>query len=295
MEKKGHDFALNGKYCAENPLAVVQASGEDALAFLQGQVSQDLSGLRDGTSAYGFFLNLKGRVGGDVFVVRANESNGLMVSWSMAGVALIDRLEAYIIADDVTLVDQTHRWRGWRVGRAEHAAGPAGDMAERRLALRVAGLPWAHLLVRDTDEAAPPGGGEAVPMTVFERARIDLGWPWVPVDLGSADFPQEGGRHQAGVSFTKGCYLGQEVMARLATTGRLRRGLARVGGVGPAPAGEVALMQGRRMVGELRSRITTEENGWIGLAMMQLAHFDAAQPVVTGAEETVEFRGWVTD
>ena len=111
----------------------------------------------------------------------------------------------------------------------------------------------------------------------------------MPVDLGSTDFPQEAGQEKVGVSFTKGCYLGQEVMARLATTGRIRRRLYRVSGAGEAPAEtQTELKQGERVVGELRSRVSAGGSDWLGLAMINLAHYDATLGVRIGEDQVVE-------
>ncbi|MFX3681404.1 MAG: YgfZ/GcvT domain-containing protein [bacterium] len=293
---KGNDFALKGKYCPDSPLSVLNVSGEDASAFLQGQFTQDLSGLADGDSGYGFLLNQRGRVTGDGFVRRLDEEHWQIVSWSLSAAALIDRLDAYIIADDVELSDETSAWRGFRSGADEvtmlvTAAAKVGGFA---LALpQEAAVTWLYWVVPVDTEMPWPDDWKVTQFDLFEAARIAVGWPRVPQDLGDSDVPQEGGRHLVGVSFTKGCYLGQEVMARLAATGRLRRGLAQVHGRGTVPVGDLVLVQGDRTVGSLRSRVTVDASGWMGMAMMQLAHFDAAQPIMTETGETVDWGGFV--
>ncbi len=294
LDKKGYSFAIEQKYCPETPVSVVGASGEDALEFLQGQFTQDLSKLADKAIAYGFLLTQKGRVLGDAYLRRIGAEEWQIISWSLSADELIGRLDAYIIADDVELEDITEGWRGWRVGGADvgqaWGEAKADDLIILAMGTGVA-MPWRVIVASPGLEPAWAEGWEPAPREVFEALRIAAGWPLVPVDLGPDDFPQEGGRHLAGVSFTKGCYLGQEVMARLAATGRVRRGLAVVGAHGSTPVGE--LKQGDRAIGELRSRVAVPAGGWIGLAMLQLAHFDASQPLATNEGLAVGFVGMV--
>lgn len=295
--KNRYSFAIHRKYCADNPRSVVLATGEDTLEFLQGQLTQDLSQLADSEGAYGFLLTAKGRVFGDAFLCRIDQERWQIVSWSLAAEQLMARLEAYIVADDVELSDETVRWRGWRVGGGSVAGelGLSGESELRELdpAPDLA-LGWRYLLGRaDQTFEWPEGWGEGT-TDAFEAVRIQQDWPSVPTDLGEGDFPQEGGRHLHAVSFTKGCYLGQEVMARLAATGRVRRALGRVRGSGPAPTGEVTLMQADKKVGALRSRINLPAPaGWLGLAMIQLAHFDPGKPLATDQGQALEFDGLV--
>jgi folate-binding protein YgfZ len=93
--------------------------------------------------------------------------------------------------------------------------------------------------------------------------------PAVPIDIGPADLPQEAGLDAEAISFTKGCYLGQEVMARLQSMGQVRRRLVRVLGSGsPPPALPVPVFAAARQVGELRSAVTDGGEGWVGLALV---------------------------
>jgi folate-binding Fe-S cluster repair protein YgfZ len=87
--------------------------------------------------------------------------------------------------------------------------------------------------------------------------------------VGPGDLPNEAGLEAEAISYTKGCYLGQEVMARLKSMGQVRRRLVRVGGAGESiPALPVPLFGGGRAVGELRSAVRDGAGGWSGLAML---------------------------
>lgn len=292
LYKKGIEFAIEGFYRELSLQSVIYASGEDAVEFVQGQVTQDISKLKPGEVGYAFLLTQKGRVVGDLFVIHESAESLRLVSWSMPPGDLIDRLEAYIIADDVELVDETGNWKGWQLGGSlavtwgrewveQMAAGTMGWCDHTPLAA-------GSFCLLAKDEPHWPDNLELGSADDFERARIATGIPRVPVDLGPTDFPQEAGQEKVGVSFNKGCYLGQEVMARLATTGRIRRGLFRVSGDGRAPETDLTeLKQGERVVGELRSRMGDGTDGWLGLAMLNVAHFDSAQDVVIGEGHSV--------
>jgi hypothetical protein len=111
---------------------------------------------------------------------------------------------------------------------------------------------------------------EALDFAAMERLRIEAGIPSVPRDLGPDDLPNEGGLEHDAISYTKGCYLGQEVMARLRTMGRVRRRLLRVAGSAKAPEQLPApLFAEGKKIGELRSAARTA-TGFIGLAMISM-------------------------
>jgi folate-binding protein YgfZ len=115
-------------------------------------------------------------------------------------------------------------------------------------------------------------GAEAVSAEELLALRIVAGIPAVPLDAGPGDLPQEAGLEHDGVSFEKGCYLGQEVMARLHSQGHVNRALWQVawrgqtkdsGALEPVP-----LYAGQESAGELRSRVTKDGRG-LGLAMLK--------------------------
>ncbi|MCC5025344.1 MAG: hypothetical protein J6386_22325 [Candidatus Synoicihabitans palmerolidicus] len=277
-------------------MAAVKVTGEDTLSYLQGQFSQELREGKAAEASYGFWLNRKGKVEGDAVVVRLCGELCYLFSWSLRAEVLIKRLEAFIIADDVELENQTADWKGWQVV----GKGVAQWREEAVAARRAAGelefgwkdpMPWgaeSGCLVGRVIPDWPEGWMEGA-MDEFERARLAAAVPRVPIDLGEGDLPQEAGMQDVGVCFTKGCYLGQEVMARLRSLGRVRRRLLLVGGEGAAPEPEmVVLRQAEKKVGELRSRISTDDGHWFGLAMISMGSWDPDKTVYgneSGARE----------
>ena len=275
------------------PTACLHVTGEDALSFLQGQVTQELRSAAPAPAAYGLWLNQKGKVLADSFVLREEADSVWIVSFSSSAAVIRERLEAYVIADDVSITDVTDGWSGVVLG---------GPEAESWLAREAGGASAAGTFIREAGggfvfcgrrgdgvsyEWIAPSFAKALPSELvpisaeeLERMRIAAGIPRVPTDIGVGDLPNEGGLDAVAVSYTKGCYLGQEVMARLKAMGTVRRRLVRVRAAGhAAPAVPCALLQGEKRVGELRSAVTDGAGGFIGLAMLTKLGLDPAQPL----------------
>ena len=114
----------------------------------------------------------------------------------------------------------------------------------------------------------------------MERERIAAVIPAVPQDIGLEDLPNEGGLDAPGISYAKGCYLGQEIMARLKTRGQVRRRLIRVRGPGVPPPLPAALWQDGRAVGGLRSAAPeTSGADFVGLALLTFAGLRWDEPL----------------
>ncbi|MCE2862269.1 MAG: folate-binding protein [Opitutaceae bacterium] len=268
-------FSTLGGFFEWSPAAWLRVTGPDALLFLQGQFSQDLRMLAVAAAgaepAYGLWLTLKGKVEADGFVFRGEGADEFWIGSYFSRASVIRaRLEGFIIADDVTIEDQTGAWAGitW-VG--EVPAAPPGVFAftGRR------GFPVSRDWVYRREPRAGRAGARLEAETV-ERARIAARMPAVPADAGPGDLPNEAGLDADAVSYTKGCYLGQEVMARLKAMGQVRRRLVRVTGTGSSPiALPAAVFAGERQVGEVRSAIADGAGGWLGLAMVSNLHVKA--------------------
>jgi folate-binding protein YgfZ len=264
--------------------AALRVWGPDANSYLQGQFTQDLR-LKNGESAYGLWLDLKGKVLADSQVLKQGENDYLIVSFSCRADDLRARLESYLIADEVELEDQTSVWAGillWGSGVGE-LVPPAGVVA---LPSRRAGAGSRQWLVPagslDSVRATLTGRADRADRAVAEHERLQAATPAVPVDIGPRDLPNEGNLEDVAISYTKGCYLGQEVMARLKNLGQVRRRLHLVRGSGSAPAVGTALFQGERKVGETRSA-AAEGDGFLAMAMISLVNLDAAAGLALAA------------
>lgn len=263
------------------PAGWLRASGADAFGFLQGQFTNDLRASGSGT-VYGLWLNVKGKVLADSFVSPAGEPAVYWIGSYFSPAATIrERLESHIIADDVTLEDQTADWAAVTVigaGAAEHvraarAGGNAPGVVFAGRRSRDENVEWVFPREATEMVLAALGPLPPVPASEMERRRIEAGIPAVPRDLGPADLPNEAGLEADAISYAKGCYLGQEVMARLKAMGQVRRRLLRVGST-LAPPAELPrpLFAGARPAGELRSAAAAAAGGFTGLAMVSLLH-----------------------
>jgi len=264
--------------------AVLWIHGPDANTYLQGQFTQDLR-VKSGESAYGLWLNQKGKVLADSQVLKRGENDYLVVSFSSKAADLRARLESYLIADEVELEDQTDAWAGillWGAGAAELMA-PAGVVA---LPSRRAGADSRQWLVPagslDSARATLTGRAEPSDHAAAERVRLQAAMPAVPADIGPRDLPNEGGLDDVAISYTKGCYLGQEVMARLKNLGQVRRRLHLVRGSGAVPVPGTALFQGERKVGETRSA-AVDGDGFLALALLSLVNLEPSAGLARAA------------
>ena len=260
------------------PACWLQVTGEDAERFLQGQFTNDLRPLAPGGAVYGLWLTLKGKVQADSFVLRGTAPNEFWIGSYFSPAAVIrDRLESHVIADDVVVSDVTSQWEGVSVLGPDvpRLLQENRDDAGFVFAGRRERSGNAEIVHReDASETSwwAEAGTPSLSAEEIMRRRIAAGIPVVPIDLGPQDLPNEAGLESEAISFTKGCYLGQEVMARLKSMGQVRRRLWRVRGAGEAPPAIPApVFAGARQVGELRSAVRDGSGGWLGLAMVSLS------------------------
>src|SRR5450432_57518 len=282
------------------PAAVINITGEDALGFLQGQFTNELR-QPNGSATYGLWLNRKGRVIADSQVLRQAENEFDVISLTSPAAVISGRLEEFIVADDVVLLDRTATMAGLALsGRGSGAL--VGEVAGARPEagkFRAAGGVWIFPGRRGAEESyemiGPEAelsawpekflgrGAQAPEPQEGERRRIAAGIPAVPSDLGPGDLPNEGGIVADAISYTKGCYLGQEVMARLKNLGQVRRQLRVLRGVGAPPAPSAALFQGQVKVGEIRST-AGKDGDFVALAMLSLINLDPGSGLSLGPE-----------
>ena len=236
--------------CAKADTAVVRVTGEDAAAFLQGQCSADLRSV-EVTDA--LWLNRKGRVLAHTVIAKEADGSFLLLCPHLGAAELIAIVTANVIADDVVATDESTLWQKWIAWGAEPANADVKAFASKRFGVDA----WDVLT--PVAAAAP---GELASLAELDALRVAAGVPAVPADCGANEFPQECGL-EAWVSYTKGCYLGQEVMARIQSMGSLRRILRRVSG--PVSVGQELRTPEGKVVGTVRSAA-----GQMGLALVSV-------------------------
>jgi folate-binding protein YgfZ len=289
-------FPATAAYFPYAPAAWLQVQGPDAASFLQGQFTQDLRPVQGAKVAYGLWLDQKGKVLGDSFIGHGSAADEYWIASLLSpGPVLRQRLEAYLIADEVTVVDGSAEYGavallGEGTGAWLASAARPGHFFPGRRSL-VENWEWIFPAAAKDVVSAALAGARVGSAEELERARILAGVPAVPVDIGPRDLPNEGGLDADAISFTKGCYLGQEVMARLKSKGRIRRSLHRVGGPGAAPAVPAALWHAGRKLGELRSTaLAADGASFVGLALLAVGQLPEAEGMALGADDPETIR-----
>lgn len=275
---------------------VVRLVGPDRQSFLHGMVTQDISGLAAGQATYAAMVTAKGAMVADARVLNRGEDL-LMDLEPGTGDKVLEFLGRYLISEDAELQDATPdfgvlRLLGPRTGevlaRAAATEGPAA------LALREVQLggqpalavgtpsPWVGVdlvVPRAGLEAAwralTQAGATPVGFGALERRRVEVGVPRYGQDMVDTTIPLEANLTHA-ISYNKGCYIGQEVIARATFRGHMNRKLAGLvlGEAEAAPG--TPLRQGDKKVGWLTSVAhSPEHGGWVALGYV---HRDLLEP-----------------
>jgi len=237
------DFSFRSRLCL---------TGADRSSFLHGQVTNDVKGLRVGEGCYAALITAKGKMESDLNIFCLADE--LLLDFEPGLTAKIsERLEKYIIADDVQAVDISPHYGLLSV------QGPKADAVASGLGVSVPEKPLSYVKVADptlgdiylmnqprlgtkgydlfvpvnalgavTDKliaAAKSSGGRACGWQAFETARIEAGLPRFGADMDETNIPLEAGLEARAISFTKGCYIGQEVISRIRTYGQVAKAL----------------------------------------------------------------------
>jgi tRNA-modifying protein YgfZ len=259
-------------------------TGPDAKAFLNGQVTNDVEALAPGQGCYAAFLTPKGKMLGDLRVLDLGDELWLDTE-RVALQDLFNMIRRYRVGYDVELHKRTlERGLLSLIGpraREVAGAGPLGEGEHDHAASEVADKP-VRLVATDLGldvicdsgdaaqvQAALEGRG-AVPVSeqAAECLRVERGRPRYGIDLDQSTIPQEAGLNQRAVSFTKGCYVGQETVARLHYRGKPNRHLRGLRLTALASSGS-PLRLGEREVGRLGSVAVSPAHGPIGLALVR--------------------------
>ena len=237
---------------------IVRATGPDAASFLQGQLSQEVEGLLFGRSAWSFLLRPEGKVEGFLRVTRlADDDDFLLDTEGGWGEAMVARLERFKLRTKVDLTPLSWRCLAVR-GPEAHAAAPGlGDAGavDAGGSITVAadwpGLPGVDIL---GPEPYLPDNVRRCSRQAYENVRIEAGIPALGRELTERTIPQESGVVDRAVSFTKGCYTGQELVARIDSRGHVNRHLRGiVVGENVIPPVGAEVVVGDKSVGELTS------------------------------------------
>ncbi len=246
---------------------VISVRGPAAVSFLQGQCSQDVAGLAIGASAWTWVLQPQGKVEALCRVTRVADDHVVLDTDGGWGGPLVARLNRFKLRTKAEI--EPLPWRVLAVrGPAAVAAAPESDIEGGRWYTVDAswpGLPGVDLLGPDP---AVPDGVPLVSAEALELARISAGVPRMGAELTEKTIPAETGLVARTVSFTKGCYTGQELVARIDSRGgHVPRHLRRVVLSQLAPVG-ASVKVGDKVVGVLTSVAGYPGGGAVGLAYL---------------------------
>jgi len=283
IESKGGviDLSSRGKF---------QLTGGDRVRYLNGQVTNDVRLATEKRAIYACVTDIKGRTVGDVFIRAAENGTALYLdAVSELREVLGPRLERYIIADDVELTDITEEWQLW------HVFGPAAECISEGVEAERFGCTGRDVwLPRDADE--PSWEAPILTTSEAEQWRILRGIPQFPQELGGEVFPPEAGLDDRAMSYTKGCYIGQEILSRIRTTGKMPRRLVQwssndsVLGISP---GDELVQPGESIKVGLVTSVTLDPNTGrqVGLAYLKSSAVVVdSELLVGGGEPRIEHR-----
>jgi folate-binding protein YgfZ len=229
--------------------------GADRQKFLNGQVTNNVKDLRPGEGCYAALVNAKGRMQSDLNIY-VLENEILLDFEAGLSAKVAQRLEKYVIADDVQVAEIAPHYgllsvQGPKSGEAARRLDLGIEPPTRRMSLDswkdaslgeicLINLPRtgssgfdlfvpAEALGAVADRliaAARTTGGRACGWQALEMARIEAGLPRFGVDMDETNLPLEAGLEERAISYTKGCYIGQEVIARIRTYGHVARTLS---------------------------------------------------------------------
>ena len=246
-------------------------TGPEAKEFLHGQVTQDIESLTPGTGAYAAFLTHKGKMLGDLRVLDLGDELWLDTE-RVALQELFNMIRRYKLGRAVELHKRTlERGLLSLIGPDAPVLGTAEHDSERRdLGIFVRTDVGVDVIcdAARVDEVKAELAVPEVSEAAAEIVRVERGRPRYGIDLDDTVIPQEAGLNERAVNFEKGCYVGQETVARLFYRGKPNRHLRGLRLSEPVPTG-TPLRLGEKEVGRVGSSVVSPTHGPIALAIVR--------------------------
>jgi folate-binding protein YgfZ len=235
----------------KNHRAYISFTGPDRTRYLNAVLTNDIKNLQPSQGTLSLLLNPQGRILAEI-ETHAQSGKLFCVSYAMIRERLIETLDKFIIMDDVTLADDTQRYGTLAL------EGPAAPQVLMELAgvdlrsladfgsaeIQVGSIPckitrksFGPILAADiltarenleslwkilAGKTASAAGGP-IGYTALSALRLEQGIPWFGYDFGDKQIPHEAGLQDSHISYTKGCYTGQEIVERVRSRGQVNR------------------------------------------------------------------------
>ena len=276
------------------PRTIIQVGGHDRATFLHNFCTNDVRSLQTGDGCEAFVTDVKGHVLGLIIMLARDDE---ILVWTVSGQApaLITHWDRYCVREQVTFQDQSDQWMSYCIQCDGDDAG-MGQRTPRRLShfeIEVEGqrmlfaremlddpATWLCLVpASSADRLLSFGrhvGASLGSWSEFDALRISRGIPEFGRDAGAENLPQEVNRDRQAISFKKGCYLGQETVARIDALGHVNRLLVRLRfpeGRLPEPGAPLVAIDPDRPVGQVTSVAPlAEHHDAVGLGYVRREH-----------------------
>jgi len=276
--------------------------GPEAAEYLQGQLTNDVEALEPGEGCYAALLDRKGKMQADLRTLRLADDRIWLDCEPEARETLLAHLDLYRVGREVSVADVSGGWAILSLlGPAASTilSSPPKGTEHRHSELELGGAvvravitDRGYDLIVEVDREATirdevlTSGADPVSPEAAEIVRVEAGRPRFGAEMTTATIPEEAGINDRAVSLTKGCYIGQETVARLHYKGKPNRHLRGLRLDGDAAAGD-QIRLGDRVLGELGTAVLSPALGRIGLAILR-REAEPGDVVVVGSETTAE-------
>ena len=299
--------------CERKGRALIEVAGEDRATWLNNLVTNIITTLQPGEGNYAFAVNVKGRVVFDLNMLVLQDRLWLDVDARKRDAAL-SHLDRFVVTEDVKLSDITNQHRRIAIigpaaheivdrvalgilvpmSQLQHIAGTIAGIECRMIRHYFTGLPAAEIIAPEAgfetlrSAVADAAGKKPLPeidTDTLEVLRIEAGIPMSVDDIDQEVIPPETGQIERGISYHKGCYLGQEVIERMRSHGVLARRLVgiRIEGDAVVPAGATLSASGQD-IGRVTGSCWSEKlQACLALGYAKSAHAKPDAPVTVSA------------
>jgi folate-binding protein YgfZ len=299
-----HALTTGAGFVALPNRTLLEITGADRATFINSFCTNDVKRLTAGQGCEAFFTNHQGKTIGHGLIFAEADALIFETTPNQAE-PLTKHLDRFVISERIEFHDRSSQWSEIFVGG--HQAGEllksltAGVLPEAVLSHQGAAIGGASVALRRVAFTQGPGWlvqvestsldavlsalGEAgfveASAVAFEMCRVEAGWPWFGEDISEENLPQEIDRNEQAISFKKGCYLGQETVARLDALGHVNRLLVRLKLEGETiPARGAPVYSAEKEVGRISSAARSPRHGRpLALALVRRAATLANSPL----------------
>lgn len=270
-------------------VGVVEVAGPDAFTFLQSLASQDLDGMTIGESRHSLLLEPQGKLVADFTVSRVGDETYWLRCESEVAPLLTAGLSRFKIRVKVDITDRSAELD------AIALRGPTATSVDTTLPDGVVRVDTSRGQLAGVDLIGPSSALDAIDLArvavadhdALELARIEACLPRQPADIDERTIAQEAFLDESAVSFTKGCFVGQELVCRIDSRGHVNRTLRRIRFAESVPVGAEVEYEGK-IVGTVTSSAVSPRSGPIALATLRRECPDGADVSAAGVAGTVD-------